>query len=79
MLHNASSLPLSLPPSSFSAGLHRRAGVQGPVSRGGRLGGPAGPLEPPGGEEHGPARGGDSKGQGSARPVGRVFAACVPG
>lgn len=47
----------------LSAGLHRRARVQGFVSCGGRVGGPAGQVEPSGGEECGPARGGHPEGQ----------------
>ncbi len=51
---------------SFSAGLHRWAGVQGFVSRGGRFGGAAGQVEPSRGEKCCPARGGHTEGQKSA-------------
>lgn len=64
---HAHSLSLSL-----SAGLHRRAGVQGVVSRGGRLGGAAGQVEPPGGEKCRPTGGRHSEGQKS----GRCLRAC---
>lgn len=49
--------------SRFPAGLHGRAGVQGFVPRGGRSGGAAGPVEPPGGEEYDSAGGGNAEGQ----------------
>lgn len=62
------------------AGLHRRAGVQGAVSGGGRLGGAAGPLEPAGGEERSSARGGHAEGQPPASLVcvPLCVAVCVP-
>lgn len=53
---------LSMPP-CVPAGLHGRAGVQGFVPRGGRNGGAARPMEPPGGEKHDPAGGGNAEGQ----------------
>lgn len=59
MLYNASSL-LSV---SLSAGLHRRASVQGFVSCRGRICGAAGQVEPPSGEEFCSARGGYTEGQ----------------
>lgn len=48
----------------FATGLHRRAGVEGSVSRGGRRGGAARQVEPPGGEEFRQARGGHAEGRG---------------
>lgn len=64
LLQNSdSSFPCFLFLPCVPAGLHGRAGVQGPVPRGGRDGGAAGPLEPPGGEEYHPAGGGGAEGQ----------------
>lgn len=48
---------------SFSAGLHRRARVQGFMSRGGRFCGAAGQVEPPRREKCFTARGGNTEGQ----------------
>lgn len=59
------------------AGLHGRASVQGAVSGGGRLGGAAGPLEPAGGEERGPAGRGHAEGQPPASACALSVSVCV--